>query len=1035
MTVVNIGESPALNISTGESFSIPGVSSVTCTKVTGSDEYSDSGTHLWTVTYEGTDAPSEEQDTEENLPETKYNVAVEGEDEENLIHSGTMQVTLAGDKPSFTIQPGSTFSLPGLGNVTCTKISANDEYTESGLHVWTITYEGSNATEFEQSEALPEIKYNFSIDKDGDNDIHSGTMTVVNIGESPSLNISTGESFSIPGIGNVACTKVTGNDEYTDGGSHIWTVTYEGTDAPSEEQEIEETLPETKYNLSIENNNDSPVHSGTMSVALIGDNPIFDLDVGSTFRLPGLGEVTCTKITASDEHSDSGSHIWTVTYEGSDLEDAEQSSSLPEIKYSFSIDSSSGSDIHSGSMTVVNTGEAPSLAITTGSEFNIPGIGNVTCTKVNGNDEYNDNGSHLWTVTYEGSDAPETETPDEETLPQVKYNFSIEGENEDNLVHSGTVQVVNAGEAPAFDFGIGHEITVPGIGKVKCTKVSGNDEYTDNGSHIWTVTYEGTDASSEEQTTEETLPQVKYSFSIEGKGENPEHTGSMQIVNTGDTPAVTLAVGAEFTIPGAGKVICTKVSGNDEYTDNGTRRWTVTYEGTDKDETSEQAAIENTKYTFSVETSGDVIIHSGTKQVITYGESPTFAHSAGDTFNVPGAGNLTCTKYNGSDEFTDDGLHKWTITYEGTDAPSEEETQSESLPETKYNLAIEKDNDGDIQKSGSMSVVSTGDAPSINVSVGSTFNIPGIGAVTCSKVTANDDYTETGTHRWTMTYEGYTSSSSAGDDDNPDETDTNAKYSFSLEQNSSGNLSHSGTVEISSTGNSPTFIYQVGDTLNLPGIGTVTCVKVSGSDSYTDSGKRKWTVVYEGSDKEQSEEETQATNIKYSVNIENNADGVTVYSGSKEITFQGEAPVPPVSIGGKFTLPLVGELTCTRIHSSNDDANTWAIIIEGSRSGSSSSSGGGDDSSLPETETVINYEINGSTARTIAGEFIALRRSQTPITKKNITVYTNSVEAIASPGSIYDDGIVLSENIVKETIKDNGVVTGSYYKHTIEVES
>ena len=90
---------------------------------------------------------------------------------------------------------------------------------------------------------------------------------------------------------------------------------------------------------------------------------------------------------------------------------------------------------------------------------------------------------------------------------------------------------------------------------------------------------------------------------------------------------------------------------------------------------------------------------------------------------------------------------------------------------------------------------------------------------------------------------------------------------------------------------------------------------------------------------------------------------------------------------------------------------------------------------MPDTESTIAYEINGSTVRSVAGEFIALRRSETPVTKKSITVYTSTVDAVTVPGSTYEGGIVISENISKETIKNNGVVTASYYKHSIEVEA
>ena len=519
----------------------------------------------------------------------------------------------------------------------------------------------------------------------------------------------------------------------------------------------------------------------------------------------------------------------------------------------------------------------------------------------------------------------------------------------------------------------------------------------------WQITIEG---SNETSSSEEPQTHVRYNFNISAD----EKSGTMEVVNSGKNPSVTLNIGDTFSVPGVGEVTCSNVRGSDDYDENGTHSWTVTYEGTDTPEKE----LPEVKYSFAIESDDeDNPIHSGTVQVVNEGEAPAFDFGIGHEINVPGIGKVKCTKINGSDEHTENGTHIWTVTYEGSDATDEEET----LPETKYSLAIQKDNNGDIQKSGSMSVVNEGDFPPLRISVGSKFNVPGLGDVTCSKVSANDDYSENGTHRWTITYEGVI------DDDNPDEdTSKNSKYSFSLEMDNSGEVIHSGSVEITSSGNTPTIAHSVGGKISLPGVGEVTCTKVSGSDSYSDTGKRKWMIVYEGSDKSQLENDKG----KYTLNIEKNSDGLTVYSGSKEITCTGKTPTISVSVGEKFSLPLVGELTCTRVHSSNNNADSWSILIEGSRTSIDS---------LPETETVINYEINGTTVRSVAGEFIALRRSATPITKKSITVYTDTAASVASPGSTYKGGIVISENIVKETIKNNGVVISSYYKHTIEVEA
>lgn len=177
-----------------------------------------------------------------------------------------------------------------------------------------------------------------------------------------------------------------------------------------------------------------------------------------------------------------------------------------------------------------------------------------------------------------------------------------------------------------------------------------------------------------------------------------------------------------------------------------------------------------------------------------------------------------------------------------------------------------------------------------------------------------------------------------------------------------------------------------------------------------------------------------ADKLYRSHSLEKSADGT---SGS--LTVWEDSPVSPFDVGDTFRPVTNGPaLTVDKVSIKDSvvgelngkPVRQWEITIEGSNS-----SGSGDDASLPETETVTTYEINGSTVRTVAGELIALRRSANPIIKKSISVYTDTVASVASPGSTYEGGTVTSENIVKETIKKNGVVTGSYYKHTLEVEA
>ena len=490
-----------------------------------------------------------------------------------------------------------------------------------------------------------------------------------------------------------------------------------------------------------------------------------------------------------------------------------------------------------------------------------------------------------------------------------------------------------------------------------------------------------------------------------------------------DSPVSPFNVGDTFRpVPQSPQLTVEKVSIKDnvigEANGKTLRQWEVTIEGSNFDNELGHAQT-HIKYNFNIAENEK----SGTMEVVNQGDNPALSLDIGDTFSVPGIGEVTCVKVSGNDSYNDDNVHSWTVTYEGSDNP-EQSSDDDALPDTKYSLSIQKDNDGDIQKSGSMSVVHEGNAPVFNVSVGDNFDVPGIGQIKCTKVSASDEYSNSGSHRWTVNYEGIFVGSS--DDDNPDEQDVHAKYSFSID-----NDSLSGSVEFTAAGNEPVFAHNVGDTISLPGIGEVTCTKISGSDSYSDNGKRKWTVIYEASNETLSQEQ-QDSNIKYSLSIENNSDGITIYSGTKEFSCAGDVPVPDIEIGDKFSLPLVGELTCTKIQSSNNEPNLWTITIEGSRGGNDA--GDDDEQELPENETTISYEINGSTVRSVAGEFITLRRSDTPITKKSITVYSASPDPIAAPGETYEGGIVTSENISKETIKNNGVVTATYYKHSIEVE-
>ena len=529
------------------------------------------------------------------------------------------------------------------------------------------------------------------------------------------------------------------------------------------------------------------------------------------------------------------------------------------------------------------------------------------------------------------------------------------------------------------------------------------------------------------------------SYSLTKSSSNGEVVTSGSLTTWENTPVSPLDVGDTFRpIPNGPLLTVKKVNISDKVigTNAGksVRQWQISVEGDNQDETSidTQTYI---LYNFAINADE----HSGTMEVTNTGKTPSVTLNIGDSFRVPGVGEIPCVNIKGSDSYDDNGNHVWTIVYEGSDAEDAEPQQdTDVIPEDKYSLTIEKDSDGVIQKSGSKVVVSEGNAPDLNIHVGSTFNIPGIGNVTCSKVSGSDDYTDSGAHRWTMTYEGYINSGDSGDDPQSTET-SNDKYSFSIEKDNSGSLVHFGSIEVTSIADTPPSAYQVGSTINIPGIGNVTCIKVSGSDSYTDSGQRKWVMVYEASDStdDSSGSGQQEASAKYSFDIEHNSDGITVYSGTKEISYTGDTPAPGINVGDVFSIPVAGYLTCTKVRGSDDGTGLWTFVIEGSRSGADSSGGEQqDDSSIPDDEISISYELNGSTARTVGGEFIALRRSNTAVKKTSITKYSDSQNALASIGEQYESyGIALSENIIKETIKKDNVIIRTYYKHTIEVEA
>ncbi|MBQ7593258.1 MAG: hypothetical protein IJU48_02760 [Synergistaceae bacterium] len=189
--------------------------------------------------------------------------------------------------------------------------------------------------------------------------------------------------------------------------------------------------------------------------------------------------------------------------------------------------------------------------------------------------------------------------------------------------------------------------------------------------------------------------------------------------------------------------------------------------------------------------------------------------------------------------------------------------------------------------------------------------------------------------------------------------------------------------------------------------------------------------------------------ISYSVDIERNDDGESVYSGTMTVTQAFEPETPDATqidllyqIGDTFTIPLYEgiSLTCTKISTSNSYNDYGLEVITTVYEGKLTADEDGTFELPAEEITDITHELNGLTVRTIAGELIALRRSTTPITRKTLTAYSQSSEPFYALGSESNGGIVLSDKVIKETKEIRNSRTGKletqiYYRHEIEVEA
>ena len=714
---------------------------------------------------------------------------------------------------------------------------------------------------------MPDALYNsYSFEKSLSESgvITSGVMTTWE--NSPVSSLDVGDKFRpIPNGPLLTVKKVNINDNVigTKDGKPFrqWQISVEGDNG-------KDVSVDTETHILYNFNFNAEGHTGTMEVSNTGDSPSVTVEIGQSFNVPGIGLIPCINIRGSDAYDENGNHVWTVVYEGSDVQDAQSDEALPENKHSFSIEQDDyGNTIKTGSVSIANEGDTPSLSYQVGSSLNIPGLGNVTCSKISASDDHS-NGTHIWTVTYEGSNTLTEQQG--EILPKVKYSFAIDKDGTSSI-KSGSMQVINAGNAPTFSLSIGDTFQFPGLGNLTCVNISGNDEYTNNNTRIWTVTYEG---------VIENTHNTKYSLSINKDGSSSVSSGSMQVINEGNRPIFSLNVGDEFNVPGLGNITCTSVSASDEVSDGGVRRWTVTYEGTNK-------AIQQVKYSFSVDKNGTSSIKSGSMQVVNIGNTPTLSLQIGDTLFIPGIGDLICSNIYASDEVTDSGQHVWTVTYEGT---------IEHSQQTKYSLTIDKAGSSSVS-SGSMQVFNSGDTPNLSLNVGETFTIPGLGDVTCTSISASDEYSDSGSRQWNVVYESSTAPAQL------------PKYSLTIDKDGSSSIS-SGKMQVVSEGDSPNLSLNIGSTFDIPGLGNVVCTNISASDEYSDNGVRRWNVTYESS-------VVQSQQPKYSFSININGEAVSK-SASMQVVHEGNAPSLLYNVGDPFIIPGLGNVICTNISASDE---------------------------------------------------------------------------------------------------------------------
>ena len=247
----------------------------------------------------------------------------------------------------------------------------------------------------------------------------------------------------------------------------------------------------------------------------------------------------------------------------------------------------------------------------------------------------------------------------------------------------------------------------------------------------------------------------------------------------------------------------------------------------------------------------------------------------------------------------------------------------------------------------------------------------------------------------------------------------------------------------------PVSSYAVGDTFQPIGAygPTLVVTRVSMSDDVvgTRLGRpvRQWQITVESEGTSTGAGDAARARWTYEMSKDDN--GLIHHRGSVELKIDGDPLVFEMELGDEFGKKLTDVpiedmkiLLCTRVSASDEwtdkGVRRWTVTYDGAKV--APASGG---SLVPtDTEETISYEINGRTTRAVDGTFVVLRRSLDPVERRSLVRYWGEESGGGNKttlGSAYEGGIAVSERVTKETIKENGVVIGSYWRHDIEVET